>query len=76
MKDLVNSAEYMIQLASNSVIEESRNNFYSDIENFDEYCIAIELLYKSILSGFKENNYSIDIAEIIFSTEYNKANLE
>lgn len=75
MKDLINSAAYMIQLASNSVEKATRDTYCSDIENFDDYLSAIEVLFKSILRGFDVENYTSETALELFDIEYDESNL-
>lgn len=75
MKDLIKAAEYMIQLSTNTVNEEIRNDYYSDIEDFDDYITALGTLYKSIIKGFIEKNYNIEEALLLFETEYENSNL-
>lgn len=75
MKDLINAAEYMIQLSTNKVDKEVRNGYYSDIEDIEDYLTAIETLYKSIVKGFMAGNYTIEVALSLFENEYDISNL-
>lgn len=75
MKDLVKSAEYIIQLATNSVTEEVRNSYYNDIEDEVEFTRALELLIKSVLKGYDDKNFSIEEGIVLFEKEYETSSL-
>ena len=75
MDNLLNAAEYMIMLSTNTVSEITRDEYFSNVTQYDSCINGLELILKSVLKGLDNNTLSAEDALKLIENEYNKSTI-